>query len=52
MLMTHNLYLSFDSGITSSGSKAIAQLEACISDIPDWMLTNRLKLNDDKTEFL
>ncbi len=46
------LYLSFDSDTPSSGSEAIARLEACISDIHEWMLTNRFKLNNDKTEFL
>ena len=46
------LYLSFDSGTPSPASEAITQLEACISDIRHWMLMNRLKLNDDKTEFL
>ncbi len=46
------LYLSFDSSNPSSGADAIAWLEACISGIWYWMLTNRLKLNDDRTEFL
>ena len=46
------LYLSFDSGVPSSGPEAIAQLELCITDIRQWMLINKLKLNDDKTEFL
>ena len=46
------LYLSFDGAVPGSGSGAITQLEARISDIRDWMLRNRLKLNDDKTEFL
>ena len=35
--------------------QALAQmplfLESCISDIWEWMLKNRLKLNDDRTEF-
>ena len=46
------LYLSFDSCIPSSSSAAITQLESCIADIWLWMLMNRLKLNNDKTEFL
>ena len=45
------LYLSFDSGVPSSDTDAIAQLESCIADIRQWMLVNKLKLNDDKTEF-
>ena len=27
-------------------------MERCISDIRTWMLTDKLKLNDDKTEFM
>ena len=45
-------YLSFDSNSPSAGNLAIVQLEACISDIRQWMLENRLKRNDDKPEFL
>ncbi len=46
------LYLSFASCTPRSGSEAIDRLEACISDIREWMLMNRLKLNDDMIEFL
>ena len=46
------LYLSFDSRVPSSGPEVIACLELCIADIRHWMLVNKLKLNDDKTEFL
>ncbi len=46
------LYLSFDSTVPGSGTNAISRLEACISDIREWMLRNRLKINDDTTEFL
>ena len=31
---------------------AVVAMERCISDIPTWMLTDKLKLNDDKTEFM
>lgn len=30
----------------------VQTLQACISDVKQWMLENRLKLNDDKTEAL
>ena len=30
----------------------ISQLQNCISEISDWMNRNKLKLNEDKTEFL
>ena len=46
------LYLSFDSCITSSGTEATVQLESCIAEIRAWMLSNKLKLNGDKTEYL
>ena len=46
------LYPSFDSNSPSSGTQAIIRLEACISNICQWMLENKLKLHDDKTEFL
>ena len=37
----------------SSGySDAVVVMERCILDIRTWMLTDKLKLNDDKTEFM
>ena len=30
---------------------ALARVERCVEDIRNWMLKNKLKLNDDKTEF-
>ena len=30
----------------------ITMLENCVNDIRVWMRTNKLKLNDEKTEFL
>ena len=30
----------------------MARVERCIEDIRDWMLNDKLKLNDDKTEFI
>ena len=33
-------------------ASTIASLEKCISDIRSWMIQNKLKINDDKTEFL
>lgn len=29
-----------------------ARLEACLSDISDWMTTNILKINQDETELI
>ena len=44
------IYMSFDSNLP--GHLTSATLEACISDVSNWMSSNRLKLNSDKTEFL
>ena len=46
------LYLSFNGCEPSSSSEAIIQLESCITEIRAWMLSNKLKLNGDKTKFL
>ena len=35
-----------------SQTDAVAAMERCKSDIPTWMLTDKLILNDDKTEFM
>ena len=49
----NQLYLSFKP--TSNGiaeSEAIHVLTQCISAVRTWMLKHKLKINDDKTEFL
>jgi len=43
------LYCSFD---LKSPLEAIGKIQSCISDIRSWMIKNKLKINDDKTEFL
>jgi hypothetical protein len=43
------LYCSFD---LKSPSDTVTNISACISDIRTWMIRNKLKINDDKTEFL
>ena len=50
MLMT--LYLSFSPDTASNQTDAVIAMERCISDIRTWMLTDKLKLNDDKTELM
>ena len=45
------LYLSFNSSQQHANS-AIATLELCINEIRQWMKSNFLKLNDEKTEFM
>ncbi len=46
------LFLSFDSCVPYTSHAAIIQLESCNAEIWAWMLINKLKLNNDKTEFL
>jgi len=36
----------------TDGSTSAAQLLRCITDITDWMTSNRLKLNAEKTQFI
>ena len=51
MQMTRNS-TSFKPDTTSSQSDAIEAMELCIKAIRAWMITAKLKLNDDKTKFL
>ena len=46
------LYLSFRSDDQASQDAAVAAMEACIRDVRLWMLQDKLKINDAKTEFL
>ena len=46
------LYLSFCPNASVNQDVALARMESCIDDIRNWMLNDKLKLNDAKTEFL
>ena len=46
------LYLSFKASSTTSQAEALVALQDCISSIRAWMLVDKLKLNDDKTEII
>ena len=46
------LYLSFCPNDTANQEAALARVERCIEDIRNWMLNDKLKLNDEKTEFM
>ncbi|CAB3996663.1 RNA-directed DNA polymerase from transposon X-element [Paramuricea clavata] len=46
------LYVSFKPDSTCDQLAAVAALEHCIDVIKDWMLSDKLKVNDGKTEFL
>ena len=43
------IYLSFN---VNESQSAVQNLEICISEIKSWMIKHKLKLNDDKTEFI
>ncbi len=46
------LYMTFDSNILGDKESSITTMESCISEIKSWMVKNKLKLNDGKTELL
>lgn len=46
------LYVRFDPKNPASLLEAIARLEACLCELSQWMVENKLKLNPDKTEFI
>ena len=46
------LYISFCPNDAIDESSALNALESCVDDIRSWMLTDSLKLNDVKSEFL
>ena len=46
------LYLSFKPVTTSSQSDAVDAMERCVSPIRCWMIKDKLKVNDSKTEFI
>ena len=45
------LYLSFKPESQTSERSALGEMEACVSDIRDWFLANKLLINESKTEF-
>lgn len=46
------LYITFDTSSLQEMEQAKRKVEACVYDIDNWMTTNKLKLNTDKTEVL
>ena len=45
-------YISFNADSKAGRSAALSAMQNCIADIRKWMLQDRLRLNDDKTEFI
>ncbi len=48
----HQLYLAFCPNSTVSQENAVSRMETCLDSVKEWMLANKLKMNDGKTEFL
>ena len=46
------LYLSFKSDDKSGLDEAISAMNRCIGDLRNWMIRDRLMINDDKTELI
>ena len=46
------LYKSVSTNIEEDQLTAVIQLQNCISEISDWMNRKKLKINEEKTEFL
>ncbi len=46
------LYIEFDPSSGASIQDAIQRLDYCITDTSTWMLRHKLKLNEEKTEFM
>ena len=46
------IYIAFETSLSTGEQVAIETIHACISEIRSWMLLNKLQLNDGKTEFL
>ena len=44
--------LSFKPNVKGNQEECIKTLELCIAEIRQWMQTNLLKINDEKTEFM
>lgn len=45
-------YSAFRVGVDGSQENCFTRLEKCVCEIADFMLVNKLKLNEDKTEFI
>ena len=45
------LYVLFSPNTPGAAQEAVRRLENCISELQNWMSTNKLTLNSDKTDF-
>ena len=46
------IYLAFNPNDDSNQDAAIAAIKACLCDIRNWMINDKLMINDSKTEFM
>jgi hypothetical protein len=46
------LYLSFKPGTMLDEVNAVRAMEACIAEVHQWMLSQKLELNPEKSEFM
>ena len=46
------VYKSVSPNIEEDQLAAVMQLQNCVSEISEWIKRNKLKINEDKTEFL
>ena len=49
MPMIHQLYTDFSPNQVSL-NEAVTHMESCLQDVKSWMILNKLKMNDSKTE--
>ena len=48
----HQIYFSFKPSDQTTQEEALQAIQNCVSDVRKWLLANKLKINDGKTEFL
>ena len=48
----HAVGNKFKPGISSEEARCMCELEECAADLKVWMNQDRLKMNNDKTEFI
>ena len=46
------LYLAFQPNDSAAQDFTMKEIEVCLQDIRNWMIRDRLMINDDKTEFM
>ena len=47
----HQLYMAFSPNLEGQ-NQAVSCMESCLGDVKPWMISNKLKMNDSKTEFI